>query len=51
MRNPYLDLLNLIQLELLSHRELLPESEPVEAIDHVLRLNVQAIASGLRNTG
>ncbi|MEM1355319.1 MAG: phosphoenolpyruvate carboxylase [Planctomycetota bacterium] len=43
VRNPYIDPLNLIQIELM-RRNTDPQSD-------LLRLSVQAIASGLRNTG
>lgn len=43
VRNPYIDPLNLIQIELIK-RDTDPQSD-------LLRLSVQAIAAGLRNTG
>ena len=43
VRNPYVDPLNLIQIELMK-RKTNPQSD-------LLRLSVQAIAAGLRNTG
>lgn len=49
IRTPYLDILNLIQIELMSRRKRLKDENP--ALEHALRRTVQAIASGLRNTG
>jgi len=49
VRNPYLDILNLTQVELMRRRA---GQSPVPAdLDHPLRQTVQAIAAGLRNTG
>ncbi len=50
VRNPYVDILNLIQIELLGRvrREGMQEGG---AVDLGLRLSVQGIAAGLRNTG
>jgi len=59
VRNPYIDLLNLIQIELLRRRRAPPSealpSEDREAerdrIGHLLRLTLQGIAAGIRTTG
>jgi phosphoenolpyruvate carboxylase len=53
-RNPYIDLLNLIQIELLRRRRAqapdAPEGER-DRIGHLLRLTLQGIAAGVRTTG
>ncbi|WP_425614038.1 phosphoenolpyruvate carboxylase [Anatilimnocola sp. NA78] len=53
-RNPYIDPLNLIQVDLLRRRRTLPaeatESER-EQLRDMLRLTVQGIAAGMRTTG
>jgi phosphoenolpyruvate carboxylase len=53
VRNPYIDPLNLIQIELLRRKrngqmESTPESE---SLRDLLRLTVQGIAAGMRTTG
>jgi phosphoenolpyruvate carboxylase len=51
VRNPYLDMLNLVQLELMAR---LDSNQPLEepaVVEAALRQSVQAIAAGLRNTG
>jgi phosphoenolpyruvate carboxylase len=50
MRNPYLEPLNHIQVELLRRHRGLAEGEPDPWLDPLLR-SVNAIAAGLRNTG
>ena len=54
-RNPYVDVLNFAQVELLGRRaKLLNQSRPngeLDAVEQQLRLSVQGIAAGLRNTG
>jgi phosphoenolpyruvate carboxylase len=54
VRNPYIDPLNLIQIELLRRRRSLPadatEAEG-QALRDLLRLTVQGIAAGMRTTG
>ena len=47
VRTPYLDLLNMIQFDLMTRRA---AAEP-GSIEQPLRLTVQALAAGLRNTG
>ena len=49
-RNPYIDPLNLIQIELIRRRRSLPAPEG-ERIRELLRLTVQGIAAGMRTTG
>ncbi len=51
VRNPYLDMLNLIQLELMSRQNSPVEGQSPQEIEAALRLTVQSIAAGLRNTG
>ncbi len=54
VRNPYVDPLNLIQVELMRRAaEVDPERDPERAtrIDELLRLSIKGIASGMRNTG
>jgi phosphoenolpyruvate carboxylase len=50
LRNPYLEPLNHIQVELLRRHRTLPEGEPDPWLDPLLR-SINAIAAGLRNTG
>jgi len=54
VRNPYIDPLNLIQIELLKRRRKMPadslESDS-EYLRHLLRLTVQGVAAGMRTTG
>jgi phosphoenolpyruvate carboxylase len=53
-RNPYVDPLNLIQIELIRRRRGLPpdaSAEDAERIRGLLRLTVQGIAAGMRTTG
>jgi phosphoenolpyruvate carboxylase len=53
LRNPYVDPLNYIQVEMLGRLRALrdPEGEEAEAIREVIVLTINGIASGLRNTG
>ncbi|MEM7681533.1 MAG: phosphoenolpyruvate carboxylase [Planctomycetota bacterium] len=51
VRTPYLDLLNLIQLELLARRSTRENPDEIERLDRALRRSIQALATGLRNTG
>ena len=56
-RDPYVDVLNLIQVELMKRRNTALAAERgadeahVAALDHALRQTVQGIAAGLRGTG
>jgi phosphoenolpyruvate carboxylase len=53
-RVPYIDLLNLIQIELLQRRRAQPADTPEserDRIGHLLRLTLQGIATGIRTTG
>nr|WP_044181190.1 phosphoenolpyruvate carboxylase [Pirellula staleyi] len=54
VRNPYIDPLNLIQIELLRRRRSLTPEAPAneaEQLRDMLRLTVQGIAAGMRTTG
>lgn len=52
VRNPYVDPLNLIQIEMYRRRKGLEAEDPqAEAIKDLSRLSVQGIAAGLRTTG
>jgi phosphoenolpyruvate carboxylase len=53
LRNPYIDPLNYIQVEMLRRLRLLPDQEGAEAevLREVIVLTINGIASGLRNTG
>ncbi len=48
VRTPYVDILNLIQIELLSRQR---DTGTTSESEHALRRTIQAIAAGLRNTG
>ncbi len=53
-RNPYIDPLNLIQIDWLKRRMELPPDAPPEQLQQfsdLLRLTVQGIAAGMRTTG
>lgn len=50
-RNPYLDVLNLVQVEALRRLRALPDEADPEDLRHQVRLTIQGIASGLRTTG
>jgi phosphoenolpyruvate carboxylase len=54
-RNPYVDPLNLIQIEFMRRRRAKPpgEMDPQEAesLRNLLRLSVQGVAAGMRTTG
>ena len=51
VRNPYVDLLNLIQVEFMARGQAPADQDDATVIDYGSRLTVQAIAAGLRNTG
>ena len=53
LRNPYVDPLNYIQVEMLGRLRGLPdlESEGAESIREVIGVTINGIAAGLRNTG
>lgn len=53
LRNPYVDPLNYIQVEMLRRIRALPdqESDEAEAIREVISITINGIAAGLRNTG
>jgi phosphoenolpyruvate carboxylase len=53
LRNPYVDPLNYIQVEMLQRLRALPdpESDEAQSIREVIGLTINGIAAGLRNTG
>ncbi len=53
LRNPYVDPLNYIQVEMLRRLRTLPDSEgsQAEALREVIVITINGIAAGLRNTG
>jgi phosphoenolpyruvate carboxylase len=54
VRNPYIDPLNMIQIELLKRRRTLTDEaseQDREELRDMLRLTVQGIAAGMRTTG
>ena len=51
VRNPYVDPLNLIQMELMRRSRDVPEEADAEPLDELLRLTIQGIAAGMRTTG
>jgi phosphoenolpyruvate carboxylase len=53
LRNPYVDPLNYIQVEMLRRIRALPDQEgsEAEAIRDVISVTINGIAAGLRNTG
>ncbi len=53
LRNPYVDPLNYIQVEMLRRIRALPdlESEEAQALREVIGITINGIAAGLRNTG
>jgi phosphoenolpyruvate carboxylase len=51
IRTPYLDILNVIQSNLLTARNQHMHDSPNEELHEAMRLTVQSIAAGLRNTG
>lgn len=52
VRNPYVDPLNMIQLELFRRLRTLPnDSSDANRIAELIRLTIQGIAGGLRTTG
>jgi len=53
LRNPYVDPLNYIQVEMLRRIRALPdtESDEAEKIREVISITINGIAAGLRNTG
>jgi phosphoenolpyruvate carboxylase len=53
LRNPYVDPLNFIQVEMLRRLRRLadPEGAEAQALREVIIITINGIASGLRNTG
>ncbi len=50
-RNPYVDPLNYIQIELLRRLRANPDAAELEAVASVVLLSINGIAAGLKNTG
>jgi phosphoenolpyruvate carboxylase len=48
LRNPYVDAMSLIQIELLRRKR---EGQESLELDHALAATINGIAAGLRNTG
>jgi len=52
LRDPYIDVLNLLQVDLLERQRTLPEEDPARATLHAaLGSTLNGVAQGLRNTG
>jgi phosphoenolpyruvate carboxylase len=53
VRNPYVDPLNYVQVEMLKRLRSLPdpESEEAQSLREVITITINGIAAGLRNTG
>jgi phosphoenolpyruvate carboxylase len=53
LRNPYVDPLNYIQVEMLRRIRALsdPDGNEAESIREVIAITINGIAAGLRNTG
>jgi phosphoenolpyruvate carboxylase len=52
LRNPYVDPLNYIQVEMLRRLRSLPETDPeIESLREAVVLTINGIAAGLKNTG
>ena len=51
VRNPYVDPLNLVQVELFRRLRRMEDSDPAERLRELIRLTIQGIAGGLRTTG
>ena len=53
LRNPYVDPLNYLQVEMLRRLRALPDPDGLEAERHreVIVVTINGIAAGLRNTG
>jgi phosphoenolpyruvate carboxylase len=50
VRNPYIDPIHRVQVELLRRRRR-TEGEPEPALERALLLSIQGVAAGMRNTG
>jgi phosphoenolpyruvate carboxylase len=52
LRNPYVDPINMVQVELMCRSRLVAESDPRHhCLDRGLMITVAGIAAGMRNTG
>ncbi|RYZ64944.1 MAG: phosphoenolpyruvate carboxylase, partial [Proteobacteria bacterium] len=50
-RNPYIDPIHRVQVELLARRRALGTERAGPALERALLLSIQGIAAGMRNTG
>jgi phosphoenolpyruvate carboxylase len=50
-RNPYVDPMSYLQVELLGRARACPEGPELAALEHAIMLSVSGIAAGLKNTG
>ncbi|HUF26965.1 MAG TPA: phosphoenolpyruvate carboxylase [Gemmatimonadaceae bacterium] len=51
LRNPYVDVLSLLQITLMARKRELPEGEKRERVGQALATTLSGVAQGLRNTG
>ena len=52
LRNPYVDPMSLLQVDLLRRKRGLPKDQPADAVlDRAITATINGIAAGLRNTG
>ena len=51
VRNPYIDPMNYVQVALLRRLRGMPDGDEAEQLRDAIRLSVNGIAAGLRNTG
>jgi phosphoenolpyruvate carboxylase len=51
LRNPYVDPLSYVQIELLRRLRAAPEGPDHEALEDAILLSISGIAAGLKNTG
>jgi phosphoenolpyruvate carboxylase len=51
VRNPYVDPINLVQVELLRRLAAFPDEQEAAALRGALRITISGVAAGMRNTG
>jgi phosphoenolpyruvate carboxylase len=51
LRNPYVDPLNYLQVEMIRRLRMQPDSLDKAALDNVIELTINGVSSGLKNTG
>jgi phosphoenolpyruvate carboxylase len=51
LRNPYTDVLNLLQIELLARLRESPEGETADALRHAVFLSINGVAAAMQSTG